>query len=101
MNLNDLEEVLRTLTIGIKYDYKQSQPLQPKLHFLWEPLPWFCIDCPNVGDCLVYKVSTNVHPWGIQMISCIPALKNATYQDYIFCVRRQEWAFHTYFSLAD
>jgi purine-cytosine permease-like protein len=30
-------------------------------HFLWEPLPWFCIDCPYVGDYLVYKISTNVH----------------------------------------
>jgi hypothetical protein len=62
MNLNDLKEVILTLAIGIEYDYKQSQPLQPKPLFLWEPLPCFCIDCPNVGDCLVYKVSTNAHP---------------------------------------
>ncbi len=34
MNLNDLEEVIKTLAIGIEYDYKQSQPLQPKPHFL-------------------------------------------------------------------
>jgi hypothetical protein len=37
MNLNDLEEVLGTFALGIEYDYKQSQPLQPKHHFLWEP----------------------------------------------------------------
>ncbi len=39
MNLNDVEEVLRKLALGIEYDYKQSQPLQPKLHSLWGPLP--------------------------------------------------------------
>jgi hypothetical protein len=61
MNLNDLEEVIRTFAIGIEYDYKQSQPFQPKPHFLWEPLPWFCINYLNVGDCLVYNVSTNVY----------------------------------------
>jgi len=86
MNLNDLKEILGTLVIGIKYDYKQSQPLQPKPHFLWEPLPCFCIDYPNVGDSLVYKALTNVHPWGIKMTSCTLAFKNATYQDYILCV---------------
>jgi hypothetical protein len=61
MNLNDLKEVLGTFSLGIEYDYKKSQPLQPKPHFSWEPLPWFCIDCLNVRDCLVYKISTNVH----------------------------------------
>jgi hypothetical protein len=59
MNLNDLEEVIKTLAIDIEYDYKQ---FQPKPHFLFQALPWFCIDCPNVGDCLVYNVSTNMHP---------------------------------------
>ncbi len=29
-----------------------------------------------------------------------PILKNATYQDYTLSVQRQEWAFHTYLSLA-
>jgi hypothetical protein len=39
MNLNDSKEILRTLALGIEYDYKKSQPLQLKPHFLWEPLP--------------------------------------------------------------
>jgi len=64
MNLNDIEEVLGTFALSIEYDYKPSQPLQPKPHFLWEPLPWFCIDCLNVRDYFVYKVSTNAHVLG-------------------------------------
>jgi len=34
------------------------------------------------------------------MISYILVLKHVSYQDYTLCVQRQEWAFHTYFSLA-
>ncbi len=74
MKLFDLENELETLALGCDCDCK-SHPVDPIPQFQLEPLPWFCIDHPNVGDCIVYKVSAEVHPRGIQMIriKCVPA----------------------------
>ncbi len=83
---------------GVDCNYKSSPIcLTPK--FQLESLSWFCIDCPNVGNYLVYKVSTNVHPWGIQMMLWTPILQNASYRNYTLCVRKQGCVFQTFFSL--
>jgi len=86
MKLFDLENELETLALGCDCDCK-SHPVDPIPQFQLEPLPWFCIDHPNIGDCIVYKVSAEVHPRGIQMILCTPAPVNASFKHYTLCVR--------------
>jgi len=77
MNLFDLENELETLARGCDCDCK-SHPVDPIPQFQLEPLPWFCIDHPNVGDCIVFEVSAEMRPRGNQMILCTPALVNAS-----------------------
>ncbi len=57
------------------------------------------MDHPHVGDCIVFKVSAEVHPRGIQMILCTPALLNASFKHCTLCVRKQGCMFHTFVSL--
>ncbi len=57
------------------------------------------MDHPHVGDCIVFKVSAEVHPRGIQMILCTPALLNASFKHGTLCVRKQGCIFHTFVSL--
>jgi len=63
MKLFDLENELETLALGCDCDCK-SHPVDPIPQFQLEPWPWFCMDHPNVGDCIVFKVSAEVHPRG-------------------------------------
>jgi hypothetical protein len=88
---------LETLALGCDCDCK-SHPVDPIPQFQFEPLPWFCIDHPNVGDCIVFEVSAEMRPRGIQMILCTPALVNASFKHYISCVRKQGCIFHTFVS---
>jgi hypothetical protein len=32
------------------------------------PLPSYYIDCPRIGDLIVYKVPIIMHPWGVDFI---------------------------------
>jgi hypothetical protein len=98
MKLFDLENELEKFALGCDCDCK-SHRVDPIPQFQLERWPWFCIDHPNVGDCIVFKVSAEVHPRGIQMILCTPALVNASFKHYTLCVRKQGCIFHTFFSL--
>ncbi len=98
MKLFDLENELETFALGCDCDCKNHR-VDPIPQFQLKPLPWFCIDHIDIGDCIVYKISAEVHPWGIQMILCTPTLVNASFKHYTLFVRKQGCIFCTFVSL--
>jgi len=58
MRIIDLVKELTTLAlIGSSRSY--AQPKVEKIAYEIEPLPWYYIDYLDIGDFIVYKVSTN------------------------------------------
>lgn len=58
MKIFDLDSALGSLALGLNL-HADHEPINHKPYFLIEPLSWFCIDSPSVGDTMFY---TNIHP---------------------------------------
>lgn len=67
-----------------------AQPKVEKIVYEIEPLPWYYIDCLDIGDFIVYKVSTKVHPWGVKFILVNSKIQNCTFKKFYLCVKKEK-----------
>lgn len=66
----DIVKDISSLSFTGSTQYAESVATQP-LHFEIVPLLEYCIDCPNIGNAIVYNVPTRVRPWGVNFILVI------------------------------
>jgi len=90
MRIFDIVKDISSLLIIGSTQYVESVATQPP-HFEIEPLHEYYINCPNIGDLIVYKVPTRVHPWGINFILVTPEIWDCNFKDYSLCVRKVDW----------
>ncbi len=48
---------------------------------------WYCIDCLEYGDMLLFTVPFGEHSWGVKMIVFFPIIKFGVFIDWTICVR--------------
>ncbi len=51
--------------------------LPPTTIYELDPLPDYFIDHPYIGDLLLFKVSLQEHPWGVNLVVCTEENYNA------------------------
>jgi hypothetical protein len=67
-----------------------------KPKFEIEPLPFYYIDHPKLGDLLVYKVLLRAHPWGVNFIFIKLEIYHYNFKNFCFCVRKVDYVLKAY-----
>jgi hypothetical protein len=73
MRIFDIMKDINSLSITRNTRYAKSVATQPP-HFEIKPLLKYYIDRLDIGDLIVYKVPTRVHPWGVNFILVTPKI---------------------------
>jgi hypothetical protein len=68
----------------------------PKPKFEIEQLPFYNINCPKLGDLLVYKVPLRVHPWHVNFILIKLEIYCCNFKNFCFCVKKVDCVLKAY-----
>jgi hypothetical protein len=80
--------------VGTAKCMQTSIVLKPKFEI--KPLPSYCINCPELGDLLVYKIPLRVHPWGVNFIFIKPKIYHCNFKNFCFCLKKVNWVSKAY-----
>jgi hypothetical protein len=91
----DIVKDISNLSISGNTQYAKSVARQPP-HFEIEMLLKYYVNCPNIGNVIVYNVPTRVHHPGVNFIFVIPKIQDCNFKDFSLCIRKLDWTLHTY-----
>jgi hypothetical protein len=64
--------------------------------FKIEPLLFYYINRPKLGDLIVNKVPLQVHPWSVNFILVKPQIYHYNFKNFYFCVKKMNWVLKAY-----
>jgi hypothetical protein len=80
--------------VTLNFDYNMLKDV-----FIIKPLPWFCIDCSDWGDVLLFRVPFEEHPSSLKTTIFSPFMRFFVSRDWMICVRFLGQEMKTYFHI--